>query len=173
MISPQLEWLASPCSKCLRGAGLSRKGVDSLLAVGGAKRAPSVLKALGEAMGQEPTFVVNPDEAACLGAAISAAIYDGELDRVVLLSAIGKHREWSRSYDVVRALAFNPGTPAETAMKPLDRLSAKDLDALLETKDLPRALKRELSRRSVLDARQSVPQPSNLVGAEESEEVES
>ena len=340
MISPQLEWLASPCSKCLLGAGLSRKGVDSLLAVGGATRAPSVLKALGEAIGQEPTFVVNPDEAACLRAAISAAIYDGELlDRVVLdvthhslgidyppgsfapilprnsklpakasrlfmttesrfaldllegereqssanhslarlvwdlpfrreetpvevtlavditgalevtavdgasqterkvpvsnepslkesaikryraevesyfethysrrssgksatslspyekmvaagrgsrearlalvrdddeavraavlaspkmtnedaetmarrtdtlpsaLNAIGKYREWSRSYDVVRALAFNPATPAETAMKLMDRLSAKDLDALLETKDLPRALR--------------------------------
>jgi molecular chaperone DnaK (HSP70) len=85
MISSQLEWLASPCSKCLRGAGLSRKGVDSVLAVGGATRAPIVLKALGEAMGQELTFAVNPDEGACLGAAISAAIYAGKLlDRVVL-----------------------------------------------------------------------------------------
>jgi hypothetical protein len=54
-----------------------------------------------------------------------------------VLSVIGKHREWSKSYDVARALAFNPRTPAETAMKLMDRLSAKDLDALLETKDLP------------------------------------
>ena len=67
-----------PCKKALADAKLSIDDIDEVLLVGGMTRMPAVQKAVQEFFKKEPSKGVNPDEAVAMGAAIQAAVLQGE-----------------------------------------------------------------------------------------------
>ena len=67
-----------PCKKALSDAKLSAKDIDEVLLVGGMTRMPAVQKAVQDFFGKEPSKGVNPDEAVAMGAAIQAAVLQGD-----------------------------------------------------------------------------------------------
>jgi molecular chaperone DnaK len=74
-----------PCLEALRGAGLSAAEVDEVLLVGGQTRSPIVMRHVERIFGKAPNREINPDEVVAMGAAIQAAVLDGEIKDVVLL----------------------------------------------------------------------------------------
>ena len=67
-----------PCKKALADAKLNASDVDEVLLVGGMTRMPAVQKAVQDFFGKEPSKGVNPDEAVAMGAAIQAAVLQGD-----------------------------------------------------------------------------------------------
>ena len=67
-----------PCKKALADAKLSASDIDEVLLVGGMTRMPAVQKAVQDFFGKEPSKGVNPDEAVAMGAAIQAAVLQGD-----------------------------------------------------------------------------------------------
>ncbi len=57
-----------------------------------------------------------------------------------VLRIIASNREWTRSYQVKRALATNPKTPQPSAMKFLNYLQERDLKSIMKSKDVPSAV---------------------------------
>lgn len=56
----------------LRAIGVTHRGIDDVLLVGGATRMPMIETALTERFGRPPRKTINPDEAVALGAALRA-----------------------------------------------------------------------------------------------------
>jgi hypothetical protein len=54
-----------------------------------------------------------------------------------VLRIIAATREWTRNYQVKLALATNPKTPQQTALKFLNYLQERDLRALMKSKEVP------------------------------------
>ena len=67
-----------PCKKALADAKLNASDIDEVLLVGGMTRMPAVQKAVQDFFGKEPSKGVNPDEAVAMGAAIQAAVLQGD-----------------------------------------------------------------------------------------------
>ena len=67
-----------PCKKALADAKLKTSDIDEVLLVGGMTRMPAVQKAVQDFFGKEPSKGVNPDEAVAMGAAIQAAVLQGD-----------------------------------------------------------------------------------------------
>ena len=57
-----------------------------------------------------------------------------------LISEISRNREWTRAYKVKRALAVNPKTPLDKAMRFLNTLNYKDVRDISRSKNVPSAL---------------------------------
>jgi len=79
--------LRGPVEKAMKDAKASKSDIDECLLVGGSTRIPAVQSLCKEIFGREPNKSINPDEAVALGAAIQAAIIDGDSgisDMVVL-----------------------------------------------------------------------------------------
>lgn len=57
-------------------------------------------------------------------------------------SRIAEHPRWAQRYRVRKALAFNPSTPAAVALPLLPTLLRQDVQALLDSRALPEALRR-------------------------------
>jgi molecular chaperone DnaK len=76
-----------PIERCLAAAGLEPEQIQDVVLVGGMTRMPAVAERVLELVGREPHRGVNPDEAVALGAAIQAAVIQGEenVSDVVLL----------------------------------------------------------------------------------------
>ncbi len=64
-----------------------------------------------------------------------------------ILRYIGNRKEWVRSYEIKRALLFNPKTPVGIALKFLGHLRANDLKALSRSRGIPNALKTAAKQR--------------------------
>ncbi len=62
----------------LRDAEVSADEIDHVLLVGGSTRMPAVRELIEDELGMEPHDTINPDEAVALGAAVQAAIIDGQ-----------------------------------------------------------------------------------------------
>ncbi len=67
-----------PCKKALEDAKLKTSDIEEVLLVGGMTRMPAVQKAVQDFFGKEPSKGVNPDEAVAMGAAIQAAVLQGD-----------------------------------------------------------------------------------------------
>jgi len=67
-----------PCEYALKDAKLSASDIDEVLLVGGMTRMPAVVEAVKKFFGKEPSKGVNPDEAVAMGAAIQAAVLQGD-----------------------------------------------------------------------------------------------
>ncbi len=67
-----------PCEYALKDAKLSASDIDEVLLVGGMTRMPAVVEAVKQFFGKEPSKGVNPDEAVAMGAAIQAAVLQGD-----------------------------------------------------------------------------------------------
>ena len=74
-----------PCLQALKSAGLRPAEIDEVLLVGGQTRSPIVMRHVERIFGKAPNREINPDEVVAIGAAIQAAVLDGEIKDVVLL----------------------------------------------------------------------------------------
>ena len=69
----------APVGKALRDAKLEKKDIDEIVLVGGSTRIPKIQKMLTDFFnGKEICRGINPDEAVAYGAAVQAAILNGE-----------------------------------------------------------------------------------------------
>lgn len=70
-----------PVEQVLRDAKISKDEVDEFILVGGSTRIPKVQQLISDFFGgREPYKHINPDEAVAYGAAVQAAILNGEID---------------------------------------------------------------------------------------------
>ena len=74
-----------PCRAALKDAGLSAGDIDEVVLVGGMTRMPKVLETVKNFFGRDPHQGVNPDEVVAIGAAIQAAVLQGDVKDVLLL----------------------------------------------------------------------------------------
>ena len=58
-----------------------------------------------------------------------------------ILRYIGNKREWLRSYEIKRALIFNPKTPVGISLRFVGHLRANDLKLLSKSRGVPNPLK--------------------------------
>ncbi|MDF0642969.1 MAG: molecular chaperone DnaK [Nitrospira sp.] len=75
----------APCRMALKDAGLSPKGIDEVVLVGGATRMPLVRRQVEALFGKQPHCDLNPDEVVALGAAVQADILGGGTTDMLLL----------------------------------------------------------------------------------------
>jgi molecular chaperone HscC len=73
-----LERIRAPISRTLRDARLRTDQVDEVLLVGGATRMPCVVRLAAQLFGRLPLRSLPPDEAVVLGAAVQAALKQGD-----------------------------------------------------------------------------------------------
>jgi len=68
-----------PVEKCLRDSKMDKSSIDEIVMVGGSTRIPKVQKLLQDFFnGKELNKSINPDEAVAYGAAVQAAILNGD-----------------------------------------------------------------------------------------------
>lgn len=84
MIAPLLDRTIEPCERALSRTGLSATQLDAVVPVGGQTRTPFVLETIHEIFGRDVRHRLNPDEAPAIGAAIRAAVAQGEVASLVL-----------------------------------------------------------------------------------------
>ncbi len=78
MIEDLLGSTIESIDQALEDAGLKYSQINRVLLVGGSTRIPRVWQLIYEHTGVEPAIEVNPDEAVALGAAVQAAIIEGQ-----------------------------------------------------------------------------------------------
>lgn len=78
MIDPLLASTLDCLDKAILDSGVAPQQISRVLMVGGSTRIPKVWDLIRERIGLEPSLEVNPDEAVALGAAVQAAIIDGQ-----------------------------------------------------------------------------------------------
>jgi molecular chaperone DnaK len=80
------ERCMGPVRQALADANITADDLDEVILVGGSTRIPAV-QALVKRLtgGKEPNMSVNPDEVVALGAAVQAAVLQGEVSDVLLL----------------------------------------------------------------------------------------
>lgn len=80
-----IERTIKPCENALQDAGLKASDIDEVILVGGMTRMPKVIETAKKLFGKEPNKSVNPDEVVAIGAAIQAAVLQGDVRDVLLL----------------------------------------------------------------------------------------
>lgn len=65
-----------------------------------------------------------------------------------VLRLIAQNRKWAKSYLVIHNLARNPRTPVATSMGILPRLYAKDLQGIMQNRNVSEAVRRQAQRLS-------------------------
>lgn len=89
LIEPFVERTIHSVDEALRGAGLTIHQIDDLVLVGGSTRIPLVETRLRDEFLREPSRAVDPDLAVALGAAVQAAMIDGQTVGPVLVDVTG------------------------------------------------------------------------------------
>ena len=83
---PLVERCRGPVEQAIRDAKITPADIDEVILVGGSTRIPAVQELVRRLSGgKEPNMTVNPDEVVAVGAAVQAAIINGEVKDVVLL----------------------------------------------------------------------------------------
>nr|WP_296067049.1 molecular chaperone DnaK [uncultured Actinoplanes sp.] len=81
-----VERCLGPVRQALADAKISENDLDEVILVGGSTRIPAVQHLVKRLTGgKEPNMSVNPDEVVALGAAVQAAVLQGEVKDVLLL----------------------------------------------------------------------------------------
>jgi molecular chaperone DnaK len=81
-----VERCLGPVRQALADAKISENDLDEVILVGGSTRIPAVQTLVKRLTGgKEPNMSVNPDEVVALGAAVQAAVLQGEVKDVLLL----------------------------------------------------------------------------------------
>ncbi len=75
--APLLQRLRVPIRRALMDADMAADDVDEVLLVGGATRMPCVVQLAAEVFGKLPQTDLPPDEAVAMGAAVQAALKEG------------------------------------------------------------------------------------------------
>ena len=84
LVAKLLDRCERPCRTALKDAKISGK-VGAVLLVGGMTRMPAVEKKVKEIFGVEPRKNINPDEAVAMGAAVQAAVLQGDIKGCVVV----------------------------------------------------------------------------------------
>ncbi len=84
LVSALVDRTLTPCESALKDAGIKAGDVDAVLLVGGQTRSPIVQRKVEQFFGKAPIKGINPDEAVAMGAAVTAGIRTGEIDKVNL-----------------------------------------------------------------------------------------
>ena len=85
MIDDLLRSTLDSIDKAMKDAQLGPEQINRVLLVGGSSRIPRVSAMIQERLNIEPAMEINPDEAVALGAAVQAAIIDGEPVNAMLI----------------------------------------------------------------------------------------
>jgi molecular chaperone DnaK len=85
MIDDLLRSTLDSIDKALSDAQLKPQQINRVLLVGGSTRIPRVSELIEEHIGLQPAMEINPDEAVALGAAVQAAIINGEQVNAMLI----------------------------------------------------------------------------------------
>ena len=86
LIHDLVQRCTQPVEQALADAKMSANDIDELVLVGGSTRVPAVQELVKKLTGgKQPNMSVNPDEVVAVGAAIQAAVLQGEVEDVVLL----------------------------------------------------------------------------------------
>ncbi len=85
LVDDLIERTVKPCENALQDAGLKASDIDEIILVGGMTRMPKVIEIVKKLFGKEPNRSVNPDEVVAIGAAIQAAVLQGDVKDVLLL----------------------------------------------------------------------------------------
>lgn len=85
LVEDLIEKSLAPCRIALQDAKLATADITDVILVGGMTRMPKVQEKVREFFGKEPRKDVNPDEAVAIGAAVQAAVLQGEVKDVLLL----------------------------------------------------------------------------------------
>jgi molecular chaperone DnaK len=81
-----VERCVKPLEQAMADARLTPQDIDEVILVGGSIRIPAVQELVKKLTGgKQPNMSVNPDEVVAVGAAVQAAILQGEVEDVVLL----------------------------------------------------------------------------------------
>lgn len=89
LIEPFVERTIDKVDEALRDAGVTVHQIDDLVLVGGSTRIPLVEERLRDEFLREPSRAVDPDLAVALGAAVQAAMIDGQSVGRVLVDVTG------------------------------------------------------------------------------------
>jgi molecular chaperone DnaK len=89
LIEPFVARTIRSVDEALRDAGLTIHQIDDLVLVGGSTRIPMVEQRLREEFLREPSRAVDPDLAVALGAAMQAAMIEGQSVGTVLVDVTG------------------------------------------------------------------------------------
>ena len=63
-----------------------------------------------------------------------------------VLRLIARNRTWARSYAIIHNLVRNPRTPIPTVIGTLPRIRTKDLQHLMQNRNVPEATRRQAMR---------------------------
>jgi len=85
LVNDLVQKTIEPCRIALKDGGISAKGIDRVILVGGMTRMPKVQQVVQNFFGKEPHKGVNPDEVVAIGAAIQGGVLKGEVKDVLLL----------------------------------------------------------------------------------------
>src|SRR5699024_12415557 len=86
MTSELLERTKAPFHQVIKDAGISVSEIDHVVMVGGSTRMPAVTEAVKDLTGgKDPNKGVNPDEVVAVGAALQAAVIQGDRQDVLLM----------------------------------------------------------------------------------------
>jgi molecular chaperone DnaK len=127
------ERCRAPVLQALKDAKLSPKEIDEVVLVGGSTRTPAVQALVKELFqGKEPNKSVNPDEVVAVGAAIQAAVLEGEMGQeMVLLDvtplSLGVETEGSVMTTLIGRNTTIPTSKTETFSTAADGQTAVDI----------------------------------------------
>jgi len=85
LVEDLIQRTIKPCENALQDAGLKASDIHEVILVGGMTRMPKVIEAVKKLFGKDPNKGVNPDEVVAIGAAIQAAVLQGDVKDVLLL----------------------------------------------------------------------------------------
>ncbi|MCB2211776.1 Hsp70 family protein [bacterium] len=84
MIAPLIDKTRGHIERVLREAKLDKSQITRVLLVGGSTRMPYVRRLVEEVMSRKAEQSIDPDRAVALGAAVQAAIIDGQSDQIIM-----------------------------------------------------------------------------------------
>ena len=85
LVDDLIERTLEPCRRALKDAGLLTGEIDEVILVGNMTHMPKVIEKVKAFFGREVRRRVNPDEVVAVGAAIQAAVLQGDVTDVLLL----------------------------------------------------------------------------------------
>ncbi len=127
------ERCRNPVLQALKDAKLSPADIDEVVLVGGATRMPAVQALVKELFqGKEPNKSVNPDEVVAVGAAVQAAVLEGEMGHeMVLLDvtplSLGVETEGGVMTPLIQRNSTIPTSKTETFSTAADGQTAVDI----------------------------------------------
>ncbi|MFX1452206.1 MAG: Hsp70 family protein [Promethearchaeota archaeon] len=87
LIDPILKRLNDPIRIALEDAAMGSSQIDKIILVGGSTRMPCIRAKFKEILGRTPEAGIDPMECIAMGAAIQAAVMEGEIKEILLLDA--------------------------------------------------------------------------------------